>query len=114
MTVAAVKLMREIARQPAFSSVGACEEFPAETAKTNDEIAEFVRAHGRTAYHPVGTCRMGGDAGSVVDSTLRVRGLERLRVCDSSVMPSLVSSNTNAASIMIGEKASDLILGVNG
>ncbi len=110
MTVAAVKLMREIARQPAFASVGASEHFPAETAKTDDEIAEFIRAHGRTAYHAVGTCRMGGDAGSVVDAALRVRGLEGLRVCDSSVMPSLVSSNTNAASIMIGEKASDMIL----
>ena len=110
MTVAAVKLMREIFRQPAFATVGAFEHFPAETASTDDEIADFVRAHSRTAYHATGTCRMGGDADSVVDTTLRVRGLEGLRVCDSSIMPTLVSSNTNAASIMIGEKASDLIL----
>ena len=109
-TVGALKLMREISRQPAFASVGASEHFPADKARTDDEIAGFVRAHARTAYHPVGTCRMGGDADAVVDATLRVRGLEGLRVCDSSVMPALVSSNTNAASIMIGEKASDLIL----
>lgn len=110
MTVEAVRLMRDVAGQPAFASVGASEIFPAETAGTDHEIAEFVRAHGRTAYHAVGTCRMGGDADSVVDTALRVRGLEGLRVCDSSIMPSLISSNTNAASIMIGEKASDLIL----
>ncbi len=110
MTVAAVKLMREIARQPAFASVGASEHFPAETARTDEEIAGFIRAHCRTAYHPVGTCRMGGDSDAVVDTVLRVRGLEGLRICDSSVMPRLISSNTNAASIMIGEKASDLIL----
>ncbi len=110
MTVAAVKLMREIAAQPAFDTVGAAEIFPAAAARTDHDIAEFVRAHGRTAYHAVGTCRMGGDADSVVDPALRVRGLAGLRVCDSSIMPCLVSSNTNAASIMIGEKASELIL----
>lgn len=110
MTVAAVKLMRKIARQPAFASVGASEHFPAETAKTDNEIAEFVRAHGRTAYHAVGTCRMGSDADAVVDTRLCVRGLKGLRICDASIMPCLISSNTNAAAIMIGEKASDLVM----
>ncbi|MBV9220167.1 MAG: alanine-phosphoribitol ligase, partial [Methylobacteriaceae bacterium] len=65
----------------------------------------------RSAYHPVGTCKMGTDERAVVDPQLRVRGIDRLRVCDSSVMPSLISSNTNAASIMIGERAADLIKG---
>ncbi|MGI9421139.1 MAG: GMC oxidoreductase, partial [Geminicoccaceae bacterium] len=69
----------------------------------------FIRAHGRTAYHPVGTCRMGTDEMAVVDPALNVRSIEGLRVADSSIMPSLISSNTNAAAIMIGEKASDLI-----
>ncbi len=110
MTVEAVKLMREIAGQPAFDTVGASEIFPARTARTDHDIAGFVRAHGRTAYHAVGTCRMGTAADAVVDTALRVWGLEGLRVCDSSIMPCLISSNTNAASIMIGEKASELIL----
>ena len=71
-------------------------------------MAAFARQHGRSAYHPVGTCRMGGDADCVVDPELRVRGIEGLRVCDSSVMPRMISSNTNAATIMIAEKAADL------
>ncbi len=114
MTVKAVRLMRDIARQPAFASVGAVEHFPAGRARTDAEIAEFIRAHGRTAYHAVGTCRMGRDAAAVVDPDLKVRGVDGLRVCDSSVMPRLISSNTNAASIMVGEKASDLIRGTGG
>ncbi|MCY3880269.1 MAG: FAD-dependent oxidoreductase [Rhodobacteraceae bacterium] len=110
MTVEAVKLMRDIACQAAFTSVGASEIFPAGSAGSDQEIAAFIRSHGRTAYHPVGTCRMGGGADAAVDTALRVRGLDGLRVCDSSIMPSLISSNTNAAAIMIGERASDLIL----
>ena len=110
LTVKAVKLMREVARQPAFAAVNGTEHFPGDAAQTDAEIADFIRQHGRTAYHAVGTCRMGGDDGSVVDTQLRVRGVDGLRVCDSSVMPSLISSNTNAAAIMIGEKASDMVL----
>ena len=110
MTIKAVKLMREIANQPAFATVGGAEHFPGADVRSDAEIADFIRAHGRTAYHPVGTCRMGCDEGAVVTPSLKVRGVDGLRVCDSSVMPRLVSSNTNAASIMIGEKAADLIL----
>ena len=110
MTINAVKLMREIAGQPAFGTVGGFEHFPGVHVRSDTEIASFIRSHGRTAYHPVGTCRMGSDREAVVTPTLKVRGVDALRVCDSSVMPQLVSSNTNAASIMIAEKAADLIL----
>ena len=113
MTVKAVKLMRELSRQPAFAAIRAEEFFPGSKVQTDDEIIEFIRAHGRTAYHAVGTCRMGGDDASVVDPRLKVRGIDGLRICDSSVMPKLISSNTNAASIMIGERSSDLIISEN-
>lgn len=109
MSVRCFKLMREIMSQSAFKAVGGREHYPGNTVRSDAECAAYVRAHGRTAYHPVGTCRMGTDAMAVVDTKLCVGGVEGLRVCDSSIMPSLVSSNTNAASIMIGEKASDMI-----
>ena len=109
MTVEGVKMMREIMTQKAFEAVGGREHFPGRNVETDDDIAAYVRAHGRTSYHPVGTCRMGTGDMAVVDASLQVRSIESLRVCDASIMPSLISSNTNAAAIMIGEKASDLI-----
>ena len=109
-SVRAFKMMRDIMRQNAFKSIGGTEHFPGKQVSTDKDCQNYIRAHGRTAYHPVGTCRMGTDDYAVVDPELRVQGVDGLRVCDSSVMPSLISSNTNAASIMIGEKASDLIL----
>ena len=111
MSVEGLKLMREIMGQPVFARYLAGEHLPGAAIRSDAECADYIRRQGRTCYHPVGTCRMGSDAGAVVDPQLRLRGIERLRVCDSSVMPSLVSSNTNAPSIMIGEKASDLVRG---
>ena len=78
-------------------------------AETDSEIEQAIRMRADTIYHPVGTCRMGSDAGSVLDPQLRVRGVEALRVVDCSVMPTLIGGNTNAPAIMIAEKAADMI-----
>jgi choline dehydrogenase len=83
---------------------------PAKDLHSDDEFADYIRGSAGPAYHPVGTCKMGRDAMAVVDDRLRVRGFDNLRVADASIMPTLISGNTNAPSIMIGEKASDLIL----
>ena len=82
---------------------------PVRRSSTDDEIIEWIRANAETAFHPVGTCKMGPDPMAVVDERLRVHGIERLRIADGSVMPTLVSGNTNAACIMIGEKASEMM-----
>ena len=107
LTLAAVARMREIMRQPAFAPFLRREHLPGRDAPLED----FVRRAGRTGYHPSGACKMGIDAMAVVDPELRVHGLAGLRVCDSSVMPSLVSSNTNAPTMMIAERASEFVLG---
>ena len=106
-----VKISREILNQPAMARYIKKEHFPGPTVRTKADFEAYARQYGRTSYHPVGTCRMGVDAEAVVDPQLRVRGVEGLRICDSSIMPRLVSSNTNAPAIMIGEKASAMILG---
>jgi len=106
-----VKISREIMNQPAFDEFRGKEINPGDHIQTDQEIEEFIRNHGETIYHPVGTCKMGNDEFSVVDDKLRVRGVENLRVVDASVMPTLIGGNTNAPTIMIAEKISDHILG---
>lgn len=105
-----VKIGREILSQRAFDPYRGPELSPGPDVKTDAQIDEFLRRSCHTQYHPVGTCKMGLDSMAVVDSELRVRGLGGLRVVDASVMPTMVSANTNAATIMIAEKGSDLIL----
>jgi choline dehydrogenase len=83
---------------------------PGTERQTDDEIIDWVKSAAETTYHPVGTCKMGSDPMAVVDDQLRVRGIEGLRIADASIMPTLTSGNTNAPSIMIGEKASRMIL----
>jgi choline dehydrogenase len=102
--------MRELSEMPALKPFVAAEYLPGPECRTKAEMRDFVRHRGGTSYHPVGTCRMGTDQTAVVDARLRVRGVEGLRVVDASIMPRIVSGNTNAPTIMIGEKASDMIL----
>lgn len=108
-----VKMMRKVAEQPALAPYRSVEFSPGPSVQTDDEIDAWIRRSGETIYHPVGTCKMGvdGDDMAVVDAELKVRGLAGLRVIDASVMPTLVGGNTNAPTIMIAEKASDMILG---
>lgn len=109
--VEGLKILRDIYAQPAFRDLASGVEYlPGNALRTDEELAQFARTKGGTVFHPVGTCRMGGDAHSVVDARLRVRGVERLRVIDASVMPNMTSANTNAAAILIGEKGADLLL----
>jgi len=112
ISIKGLRLAREIMAQPAFEPYVLAERHPGPDVQTDDEIAAYARKTAKTDYHPVGTCKMGTDAMAVVDPTLKVRGLERLRVIDSSVMPLLVSSNTNAPTIMIAEKGADHVRGV--
>lgn len=106
-----VKILREIHSQPAFRNLWDQEIVPGADVGTDDQISDAIRTGGGTVFHPVGTCRMGNDDTAVVDPQLRVVGVERLRVIDASVMPKITSANTNAASLMIGEKGASLILG---
>lgn len=111
-TVEGLRQMRELMSQPALARVVTKEHLAGNAELTNkDSYISFARSFGRTAYHHVGTCKMGVDDMSVVDTELRVRGIEGLRVADSSIMPRIVSSNTQAPTVAIAEKAADLILG---
>ena len=104
-----VEMAREIGRQPAFDAYRKDEAWPGAAVQGREAVIAAMRDWGETIYHPVGTCRMGVEASAVVDGDLRVNGVEGLRVVDASVMPYLVSGNTNAPTIMIAEKAADLI-----
>lgn len=108
--VAGMKLARKIAEIPAMKSYVRREVLPGPGVVSDEDMLEYVREYGSTIFHPTSTCRMGQDPMAVVDERLRVRGLEGLRIADASVMPTVVSGNTNATCIMIGEKSSDMIL----
>jgi choline dehydrogenase-like flavoprotein len=111
ISVEGVKTSQEIFAQPSLQKYIKTLHFPDRDVRTHQDYVAYIRQYGRTSYHPTCTCKMGRDEMSVVDPQLRVHGLDGIRICDSSTMPSLVGSNTNAATIMIGEKASDMIRG---
>lgn len=109
VVVHGVRLSRQLAHSKAFEAYRGAELHPGTNAQTGIEIAEFVRREAETLYHPVGTCKMGSDSMAVVDARLRVHGIEKLRVVDASIMPRIIAGNTNAPTIMIAEKAADMI-----
>jgi choline dehydrogenase len=108
-----IRLTRQIFAQKAYDALRGAEYAPGSAAQSDEALNAYIRANATTLYHPVGTCKMGadGDELAVVDSALRVRGIEGLRVVDASVMPDIPSGNTNFPVMMIAEKAADLILG---
>jgi choline dehydrogenase len=112
LTVRAVRIARGIMTAPAMAPLQASEVAPGADRTTDDEILDWVKQAAETTYHPVGTCKMGSDLMAVVDAQLRVHGIAGLRVADASIMPTLTSGNTNAPSIMIGEKGADMVLNV--
>lgn len=105
-----IRMLHDIYRQPAFRDLIHSHVLPETKSPTEQDLLQFACAHGSTVFHPSGTCRMGSDGRAVVDAELKVRGVSRLRVIDASVMPRMTSANTNAPTIMIGEKGADLVL----
>ena len=108
--LAAVRKGRELMATSPLKEVTGEEIAPGAHLKTDDELLDWIAKNAETTYHPIGTCKMGGDPMAVVDSELRVHGLQGLRVADASIMPTLTSGNTNAPTIMIGEKCAELVL----
>jgi choline dehydrogenase len=108
--VASLTFARKLAQTPPLASLVAAEYQPGPDVKTDADLLAFARARGQTIFHPSGTCRMGSDADAVIDPRLRVRGVDGLWVVDCSIMPTLVSGNTHVPAVMIGEKASDMVL----
>ena len=107
--VAGLKLCRQILANPHLQHFIASEFQPGPEIQSDEQLLDYARRRGGTVYHPTSTCKMGGDPMSVVDAELRVHGIDGLRVADASIMPTVVSGNTNAATIMIGEKAADMV-----
>ena len=112
-TIAGIRMVRDVIAQPAFAAYRGQEVAPGEAVQSDAELTAWLRANAMTTFHPVGTCRMGTDPMAVVDAKLAVHGIAGLRVADASVMPVIVSGNTNAPAIMIGEKAAEFILGAD-
>ena len=110
VTLEAMRITRRIMTSPAMQGIATSEITPGINIQSDDELLDWTRNNAETTYHPVGTCKMGSDPMAVVDDQLRVHGMEGLRVADASIMPTLTSGNTNAPSIMIGEKASRMVL----
>ena len=110
VTLAAMRITRRIMTASPMLEIATDEMAPGANLQRDDELLDWVRNNAETTYHPVGTCKMGSDPMAVVDDQLRVHGVESLRVADASIMPTLTSGNTNAPSILIGEKASRMIL----
>ena len=108
--LATMRLTRQLMAAPAMAWLEPEEFGPGQQAQSDEELLDYVKRTAETAYHPVGTCKMGSDPMAVVDRELKVHGLENLRVADASIMPTLTSGNTNAPSIMIGEKCAALVL----
>jgi choline dehydrogenase len=105
-----IKVVRKIASQPALADVLGPEFAPGREVQNDEQAISWIRNNSQTAYHPIGTCRMGpAGRSTVVDETLKVHGLEGLRIADASIFPTMPSGNTNAPSIMVGEKAADMI-----
>jgi choline dehydrogenase len=111
LLVESVKLARRLAGAKAFEPYRGVETFPGPQVRSDEEISEYIRNRVETLYHPVGTCKMGNDPLAVVNSELRVHGIEGLRVVDASIMPDIIGGNTNGPTIMIAEKAADMIKG---
>jgi choline dehydrogenase len=109
-SIAALRLIRRIAGQPSLKRLIVREVRPGADSQSDEALLEHIRKLGATSYHPVGTCKMGTDAMAVVDPQLRVRGVRGLRVADASIMPTMVSSNTNAPSFLIGERCAEFML----
>ncbi|PRY19914.1 choline dehydrogenase-like flavoprotein [Aliiruegeria haliotis] len=114
MSIRGLKLAREIMAQEPLKPFVKAERLPGPEVTTDQDYFDYACNHSKTDYHPVGTCRMGIDDDAVLDTSLRFRGIDGLRVVDASVMPTLISSNTNAATIMIAEKAADLVREAHG
>lgn len=109
MTIRGLKLTQEICAQKPLEKYILAERLPGPDVKTDAEYFDFICQHSKTSHHCAGTCRMGVDTAAVVDPRLRFNGIDGLRIVDNSIMPTVISSNTNAAAIMIGEKAADMI-----
>jgi choline dehydrogenase len=114
LSIEGLKLAREIMRQEPLAPYVLAERLPGPGVRTDQDCFDYACRHAKTDHHPAGTCRMGSDPAAVVDPRLRFNGIERLRVVDASIMPTVVSSNTNAATIMIAEKAADMIRADHG